>query len=216
MMNCCLLIGLTLLIALSSASNTYHGGSFLALAGKDAVVLASDAKFLSHGQFVGKFPREIYRVGSKALLGMDGLELGGNIFVHELQRYLLGIADEDLDPSNIAQLVSNKLIGAPRMISPIVAGLETDGECFVCSMDGIGAMAKSNSYAATGTATSGLMSLCESLYVPGLSSPKLVELAEKCMRQAFQRDILSGSRIKIVTLQRSRDMYVKEVEFKNI
>jgi 20S proteasome subunit beta 3 len=204
-----------MLLLLTSASNSFHGGSFLALAGKDAVVLASDAKFLSGGQYIGTFPRDVFRVGSKTLLGLDGLELSANQFVHSLHPQLLGLTDEDLGPTNIAQLVSNSLIRQLAFVSPIIAGLEENGECFVCSMDQIGATTKSNSYAATGTATSGLLSLCESLYVPALSAPKLVELAEKCMRQAFQRDILSGSRIKIVTLRRS-EIYVKEMEFRNI
>eukprot|EP01033_Poteriospumella_lacustris_P004117 gene4117-2931_t len=70
-------------------------------------------------------------------------------------------------------------------------------------MDGIGARTESNCYAATGTSAPGLLAICESYYREDLSPTELTDLAELCLRLAFQRDALSGGgRMKIVTLVR--------------
>jgi len=217
-----LLVIVTHFLAALSANKpqTIHGGSFLALAGKNCVVLATDSKYISPsypGFVIGKHTRNIYRLGRKTLLGIDGWEAGSKELLESLRNELSESSEEDVEPSNIAQCISYLLLTSRNtrgLCSPLVAGIESSGAPFICSMDGLGAMTKSTAFAAMGTACSGLLSLCESLYTPELEARDLIQLAEQCMQQAFQRDILSGNSVKLATLV-DDSVFTKEIEFKN-
>lgn len=78
-------------------------------------------------------------------------------------------------------------------------------------MDGLGAQTVSDKYAVVGTANEGLLALCESLYIPNLDSPDLLELAERCFNLAMQRDVMSGCDFRIATLTKDA-IYVTDVE----
>lgn len=56
----------------------------------------------------------------------------------------------------------------------------------------------------------GLYALCESSYIPNLDSNELITLAERCYRLALQRDVMSGSDFRIITLTKD-NIYIKDI-----
>ena len=207
----------------ASANRQFHGygGTFLALAGKDSVVLATDSRFanpLSHSShfLLGNYPRQIYKIGSKTLVGFYGLESHEFLLMNEVEQKLANQEDEYIDPENVAKVISSTLFnGKGYFLGPIVVGLNKNMIPYICSMDGIGAQTNSRNFAVVGSAQSGLLAICESLYQLDLDAEELVGLAERCLQLAFQRDVLSGGTIKIVTLKNG-EIFMKEVEFKDI
>jgi 20S proteasome subunit beta 3 len=189
----CLLL-LLLLCPLASAS--VHGGTYLAMGGRDSVVLVCDSRFSSQGSgatLLGNHPRFTLRVGSRAVVGCFGLDADARTLLHLLRLALAtaGITGE-LEPPSVARVVSDLLYSHNFLLSPIVCGLSESGPCtpYLCTMDGLGAQTVSSTFAVVGTANEGLLSLCESLYSPDLDTPDLISLAERCFTLAMQRDVL--------------------------
>ena len=113
----------------------------LAMAGKDSVVIASDSRFSSYqtGTFLlGEFPRYVYQVGSKTLVGFYGLDSDARSVMDEIQEKLLHHVDRDVSCKSIARLLSDTLYSSGLQCSPIIAGLDEDCVPRICSMDGLG------------------------------------------------------------------------------
>ena len=195
------------------SSESFHGGTILAMAGKESVVIASDSRFSSYqtGPFLlGQFPRCMFRVGSKTLIGFYGLDSDARSIMDKMNDDIVQHYDHEIDSKNVARLLSDKLYSSGLQCSPIIVGLSNEGEPHICSMDGLGAQTVSNNFAVTGTANSGLYAICENLYEPNLSSNELVTVVEKCLRLALQRDVLSGCSIRILTIAKD-GIYSKDV-----
>lgn len=201
------------IFSVTHGSESFHGGTFLAMAGKDSVVIASDSRFSSYqtGPFLlGQFPRSVFRIGSKTLVSFYGLDSDARSIVDEMRDKLSNIGEEHMYAKNIARVLSDTLYSSGLQCSPIVIGLNEDGLPHICSMDGLGAQTVSESFAVSGTANSGLYAICESIYEPDLSPNKLVEVVEKCLRLALQRDVLSGCSVRILTIMKD-GIYSKDV-----
>mmetsp|Transcript_11804 Transcript_11804/g.11443 ORF Transcript_11804/g.11443 Transcript_11804/m.11443 type:complete len:221 (-) Transcript_11804:555-1217(-) len=202
------------IFSLAYGSESFHGGTFLAMAGKDSVVIASDSRFSSYqtGPFLlGQFPRSVFRVGSKTLVCFYGLDSDARTIVDKIQGELSNIGEDHLYAKNIARVLSDTLYSSGLQCSPIVVGLKDDGLPHICSMDGLGAQTVSESFAVSGTANSGLYAICESIYEPDLSPNELAKVVEKCLRLALQRDVLSGCSVRIHTILKD-GIYSKDVE----
>ena len=195
------------------SSESFHGGTILAMAGKDSVVIAADSSFSSYqtGPFLlGQFPRCMFRVGSKTLIGFYGLDSDARSIMDKMHDDIVQHYDHEIDSKNVARLLSDTLYSSGLQCSPIIVGLSNEGEPHICSMDGLGAQTVSSNYAVTGTANSGLYAICETLHEPNLSSNELVAVVEKCLWLALQRDVLSGCNIRILTIAKD-GMYLKDV-----
>lgn len=184
-----------------------HGGTFLAMAGKECVLIASDSRFSSSGtgsMLIGSIPRNIFRVGSRTLIGCFGLDSDARFLMEKVRSKLcMDHTDEHLQPNNIARVVSDILYKNSLICGPIVIGIDNKGgkvSPYICSMDGLGAQSVSDSFAVIGTANAGLYAICESLYQPGLDATALTNIAERCLKLALQRDILSGCAVRIYTM----------------
>ena len=173
----------------AAGDRSFHGGTLLAMAGRDCVVIASDSRFSSSqtGSFMlGQFPRSIYRIGSKTMIGFYGLDSDARTVVERLRERLLDHEDAHVQPSHLARVLSDTLYASGLLTSPILVGMEDDGRPFICSMDGLGAQTVTDSFAVAGTANTGLYAQCESAYRPGLTADELVDVVERCMRMALQ------------------------------
>jgi 20S proteasome subunit beta 3 len=182
-------------VVLAAGDRSFHGGTLLAMAGRDCVVIASDSRFSSYqtGSFMlGQFPRSIYRIGSKTIVGFYGLDSDARTVVERLREKLLDHEDAHVQPSHLARVLSDTLYATGLLTSPIVVGMENDGQPFICSMDGLGAQTVTDSFAVAGTANTGLYAMCESAYRPGLSAEELVDVVERCMRMALQVRVSSN------------------------
>lgn len=213
-----LLILILILLVARIGSNSINGGTYLALTGKDSVILATDSRFSSHqlnSFLLGKYPRNIFRIGSRSLLGCIGLEADSYVLVERLKSLLANHFDDEINPENIARLVATLLYENGFYLTTIVTGLSKTGDPYICSFDGLGAQTTTKDFAVIGTSNAALLSLMESNYEPNLSAERLCVLAEKCLKLAFQRDILSGSDLRIVTLRRD-GIYQKSVSLTDV
>jgi len=192
---------------------SFHGGTYLALAGKDSVALICDSRFSSirtGSMMLGSCPRLCYRIGSKCIVGCFGLDSDVYHLIDLLRMKLIDHADDDLQPESISRVVSDLLYNNDFLFSPIIVGLTDHCLPYICSMDGLGAQTVSDKFAVTGTASEGLYALCESLYLPNLESHELLILAEKCFYLGLQRDVLSGGDFQIITITRG-NIFVKDI-----
>lgn len=196
------------------SSESFHGGTILAMAGKDSVAIASDSRFSSYqtGPFLlGQYPRCIFRVGSKTLVGFYGLDSDACTIMETMRENLFRHFDKDMNTQSIARLLSDTLYASGLQCSPIIVGLGNKCIPQIFSMDGLGAQTVTGNFAISGTANSGLYAICEAMYQPNLSSDELVTVVEKCLRLALQRDVLSGCSIRILTITEG-GIYSKEVD----
>jgi 20S proteasome alpha/beta subunit len=199
-----MLSNFVLLILLAGLCQVVHselGGTFIALTGKDSIVMATDSRFTQNNMMMGKYLRNIHRIGSRMLLGSYGLEADDYSLTSNLKQAMKNHKESELDPENIASLITHHLNNGQFSVCPILAGIsKKTGLPSLYSFDSLGAKTESDKFAVSGTSSSSLMALLEKNYVPNLAAVELCGLAENCLRLAFQRDILSGGDIKIVTL----------------
>lgn len=194
-----------------------HGGTFLALAGRDAVVLASDSRFSSQQTgtlLLGEFKRPVIRVGSKALIGCFGLENDAHYLLHKIRDVVSQFNDSDLDPKSISTIVSNILYESGLYCTPLVVGISQTGP-YLCSMDSLGAQTVTKNFAAIGTANAGLLSICEAQYQPDLDADELRQLTQNCLKMALKRDVLSGCTMRLLTLTRDGKIYESYFDIEN-
>lgn len=194
-----------------------HGGTILAMTGKDTVILATDSRFSSYqsgSMLLGEYPRRVFRIGSKVMIACFGLDIDA-ISLMDALREKIGLDHSgSLDPVCVSRLVSNILYEKRLMCSPIVIGLGGSDKStpYICCMDSLGAQTVSDTFAITGTANAGLYAICESLYTKNLSLSKLTKIADKCLKLALQRDILSGCKIYLYIMTKDGTISIKTFE----
>lgn len=179
-----------------------HGGTFLAMVGKDSVVLAADSRFTSYrtgSMFLGEHERNVCRIGSKTIIGLFGLDSDAHDIMSILREKVSEHIDTDLEPPNIAHLLSNILYSKQLMCVPIVIGLNKETP-YLCSMDSLGAQTVSESFVVTGTGVGSLFSICEGLFIPNMSTFQLIDTVKRALKLALQRDVLSGCKVRLYLL----------------
>lgn len=193
----------------TNTTGEIHGGTFLAMTGKDSVMIATDSRFSSPetgSLMLGEFTRPIIRVGSMALIGCFGLESDAHLLMKKLRKKLSVFRQVDLNPFALSRITSDILYTSGLYITPIIVCFDSKAP-YICSMDSLGAQTISNTFAAIGTANRGLLSICESIYNSNLSPEELVSLAKTALTLALQRDVLSGCKMRILVLTRSGVIY---------
>ena len=196
-------------------SETINGGTCIALAGKDSIILATDSRFVQGNLMIGKYLRPIHRIGSRMLLSSIGLEADSYNLAHILKNRLRNHCEKELEPENVAFAIASILHTKPKYLSTVLAGMTKCGRPCIYNFDGLGAKTFTNTFAAVGTSGNSLLGLLESHYKPNLPAEELCALTEKCLNLAFQRDILSGGDVNIVTLNKE-GIYSKTVKFTDV
>lgn len=187
------------------------GGAFLALAGRDAIVIGSDQRFNLPGSHIllGKHPRKIYRVGKQTLIGCYGLDGDASTLFQLLRKKLHenSITNRQASAEVVSSAISNILYDNQLFAVPIIAGFSQSGKPYLCSMDSLGSKSESPSFLALGTAAASISTNCERLYGPDMTPDELVAVAKTCMRTALHRDAVSGCGLRIVTLLKNGTIY---------
>lgn len=160
---------------------------------------------------IGKHHRCVFRVGRSCLVGCYGLDSDARELAHHLQKQLASHEMKDIEPINVSRLISNYLYEHRLYCTPIVVGLDSSNQPYICSMDGLGAQTECNTYAVIGTANELVLGLCESCYRENLSSGQLMTNTEKILKLALERDILSGGQVNVLTLT-TDGIYSKDFE----
>jgi 20S proteasome subunit beta 3 len=179
---------------------TINGGAVVAMRGRKCVAIASDLRFGVQAMTISKnFPKVFDLPYSRTMLGVAGLATDHKTQFDALRYHLnlhcLREERELLDPSEIAHMLSSMQYGhrfSPWFVEPVVAGLDSNNEPFVCSMDTIGCINAAEDFVVAGTASDQLYGMCESLYEPDLEPEELFEVIGQALLNACDRDALSG------------------------
>jgi len=194
----------TLLLLLGTVlASDIHGGTILAMRGKDSVLIASDSRFSSYksGSFLlGEHARPVFRVGSRTVVGCIGLDSDAHSLREAVKEQLSGSADACIEPDAVSRVVSNALYRNRLYVSPVVIGIDSQRGPCICSMDGLGAQTVTDAFAVSGTASSALYALCERVFRPGMTDAELLAAAQRALELALRRDVLSGRRVHVLLL----------------
>jgi 20S proteasome subunit beta 3 len=149
------------------------------MVGKNCVAIACDLRLGMQALTVSNDYPKIYGIGDGVYLGLTGLATDVES-VSALMRFKVNMyrlrEERNIAPKTFANLVSTSLYErrfGPWFVSPIVAGLNEEGEPFICGFDSIGCIDFAKDFIVGGTADDQLYGMCEGLYEPDLVSLSL-------------------------------------------
>jgi 20S proteasome subunit beta 3 len=201
---------------------SWNGGSCLAMAGKDSVVMAIDPRFGVGPQMVTVTPRPVLLLqpNSKVLVALTGMEGDIQTLRQELQLQVESFQRrgglfassnsplQPLSPRAVSSLLRHLLyqrrrMSSPYYVEPVIVGWETVEPRtvndkskiaipYLCVQDVIGAMSRSDSFVCAGVASSNLYGTAEAMWRPNLEDDELLEVCGKAFLSALERDCLSG------------------------
>jgi len=222
MARCFAFIVIALVAACARAQDplSYHGGSILAMAGKECVTLIVDKRLGQGNNLVGDEACRALVCGPRSLLALRGLQGDVQTLLEDVDarlrlRRIEEGPDAMADPSAVASLVSILLYGGRveagkpgYMVEPVIAGLRGDGTPYLCCQDGLGSKLESPTFVVAGTAATALYGACEALYEPDLDADALTDLALAATASGLDRDSLSGRDVLVYRV--TRDGTTKE------
>jgi 20S proteasome subunit beta 3 len=142
--------------------------------GKDCVAIAADRRFGVQALTLATDFQKIFPITSKTYLGLAGLATDVQTMSEKL-RFKVNMyklrEEKEIDTKTFSHLVSSTLYEkrfGPYFASPIIAGLEKNGEPFICSMDYIGCINFAKDFVVEGTASTQLYGMCESFWEPDM------------------------------------------------
>lgn len=172
----------------------YNGGSVVAMVGKDCVALASDKRFGSNMTTISNNFPKLFEISKKAVLGVSGLATDvQTLYVYinfcstEILKYKTDLfklqENRAISPKSLAFLISSTLYSkrsvacfyirfSPFFVEPIVAGIDSNSQPFICSTDVIGCINFAKDFVVSGTASPNLYGICESFYEDNMVSTR--------------------------------------------
>lgn len=177
---------------------SFYGGSILAMTGKNCVSIVSDYRLGNSSITVSKSFRRVFKITDRILLGLCHFLPDGQHLLKKVEKHvsLFKLAEgRDIEPEEFANLLSALLYSnrsSPLYTTPVVAGLTSKGEPYVCDMDSLGAKSEPEGFVADGSAGNNLMGLCEALYRENMDEEDLFTTSIQAFLNAVDRDALSG------------------------
>mmetsp|Transcript_3795 Transcript_3795/g.9825 ORF Transcript_3795/g.9825 Transcript_3795/m.9825 type:complete len:205 (-) Transcript_3795:136-750(-) len=176
----------------------YNGGAVIAMAGKNCVGICSDLRLGQQAQTVAMDFEKVFPINDKLYIGLTGLA-SDVLSVNHLLNFRCNLyklrENREIKPEAFSAMLSSLLYEkrfGPWFTEPVVAGLTDEGKPFLSGMDLIGAPVFANDFVVSGTCTSNLHGMCESLYRPDMSPDELFEVLSQSLLAAVDRDALSG------------------------
>ena len=158
---------INLFLYFSFVYSEVHGGTMLAFAGKDSVILVVDSRFSSQqtgGLLLSEHTRPVISVGDNTLIGCYGLESDSYIILSKLRLKLKEFHNSDLTPKIVIHVISNILYTSSLYCVPIIAGIDVSGP-YICSMDSLGASTVTKGFAAIGKLHAYYMSIMKTMKI---------------------------------------------------
>ncbi|KAI9216169.1 nucleophile aminohydrolase [Blastocladiella britannica] len=188
----------------------YNGASIVAMKGKGCVAIAADRRFGSQQLTISTDFQKVFAINDRLMYGMAGLGTDVQTLSERfrMKTNLYKLREErDIEPKTFAHLVSSTLYEkrfGPYFIEPIVAGLDKNGEPFICSADLIGCLNFAKDFCVAGTASQNLYGMCETVWREDLEPEELFEATSQALLNAVDRDCLSGwgAVVHIITADR--------------
>jgi len=204
----------------------FNGGTVLAIAGDDFVLLAADTRLSTGYSILSRDESKVYKLGDKTMLGCPGsfndvVQLRGELNIRaQMYEHANG---RPMTTESLAQLTSNTLYYRrffPYYAFCIVAGLDVDGKGAVYSYDAIGSYQRL-SRAAMGSGGHLMIPLLDNLVEHQLRTdpkPKLtLQMTKEIMKDAFvtagERDIYTGDTLQMYAMTKD-GIQLEEFELK--
>ncbi|KAJ1858733.1 proteasome core particle subunit beta 3 [Coemansia sp. RSA 1822] len=176
----------------------YNGSAVVAMVGKNCVAIATDKRLGQRALTVDMGFEKVAPVTDNIYIGLAGLATDV-MTLHDRFRMRVNLykhrEERTIEPKTFSNMVSHMLYErrfGPYFVEPVVAGLEKNGQPFICSMDLIGCINYADDFVVAGTAADNLFGMCESLWEPDLGPEELFETVSQAMLNAVDRDSMSG------------------------
>ena len=123
----------------------YNGSAIVAMAGKECVAIGSDLRFGVEMRTIATDYKKVHRIHDQLYVGMAGLGTDAQTLTNlfRFRHNLYKLREERLmSPKTFGDFVSSLLYEkrfGPYYISPVIAGLESDGTPYLCTQDMVGA-----------------------------------------------------------------------------
>ncbi|CAD25065.1 26S PROTEASOME BETA SUBUNIT, theta chain [Encephalitozoon cuniculi GB-M1] len=181
-----------------SDTETFYGGSILAMASSKGVAIMCDKRLGMSSITVSKDFTRIHRIGPRLYVGLPAFVPDTQVLLRKIRKnYNLFRLEHqrEMEPEELSSMISFLLYSkreTPYITAPIVAGLTSDGKPYISGMDCIGSIASPGDFVAVGTADKNLMGICEALYRPDMDEENLFVTCVQAFLNAIDRDALSG------------------------
>ncbi|CAM9488524.1 unnamed protein product [Choristocarpus tenellus] len=168
------------------------------MSGDGCVAVAVDRRFGVEGHLVSDDAKRVLKVHSSLLCGFTGLCTDVQTVIQDLtaQVTLKSLSeDRPVSPPALSGLLSSLLYArraSPFFVEPIIAGLNPNGQPFLCGQDILGAPVTVDDFIVAGTSAQSLYGTCEAFYHPGMGPEELFRAVSRCFLSALERDCLSG------------------------
>ncbi len=174
----------------------------------EGVVLAADRRVAYSSFILSKAARKVFLINDRVGISTAGLPgdfqelidaIKYNIFMYEME------TEKKASPLNVAKLLSLLLYqGRFRGVyyaELIVGGLEDD-DSKIYVLDPAGGLLEEN-YVAVGTGAQVATGILERWYKDDMTKDQAVDLAMKAMKEAIERDALSGDGIDLLIIDKA-------------
>ncbi|KAL7643466.1 UNVERIFIED_CONTAM: hypothetical protein RMT77_005448 [Armadillidium vulgare] len=191
-----------------------NGGTSIAIAGDDFVMLASDTRLSQGYNVLSRNHSKCFKLTSETLLSSTGCLADVLTLTKILEARLTNYAHEHLETMSttaIAQLLSTLLYWRrffPYYVSNILVGFDEDGKGVVYHYDPVGHMEKMT-YCASGAAVTLIQPLLDNLVggknmKEGRTTPITQDFAKRLIHDGFvsaaEREIATGDGCTIYTI----------------
>ncbi|XP_034043482.1 proteasome subunit beta type-1 [Thalassophryne amazonica] len=190
---------------------TYNGGTVLAVAGEDFVIVASDTRLSDGYSILSRDTTKCYKLSDKTVIGCCGFHgdcLTLTKIIDARIKMYKHAHNKTMTSEAIAAMLSTILYSRrffPYYVYNIIGGLDKDGKGAVYSFDPVGSYQR-DSYKAAGSASAMLQPLLDNQIgfknmegveeVP-LTQDKAIQLVKDVYISAAERDVYTGDALKI-------------------
>ncbi|KAF8819301.1 proteasome beta subunit [Cardiosporidium cionae] len=177
----------------------YNGSAMVAMTGKNCVAIATDSRLgIRSFSTVAENFQKVFKMNDRCFVGFSGLATDVQT-MHQLLRFRMNLyslkEQHNMQASVVVNLIGNMLYQhrfSPYLVSPMLAGLNDDGEPIISTYDFIGAKSSANDFVVGGSAAETLYGVCEALYKPDMEPEQLFETTSQCFLAGLDRTITAG------------------------
>lgn len=177
---------------------SFYGGSIMAMAGNGCVSIISDYRLGNGPITTSKNFRRVFMITDRIALGLCYFVPDAQFLLKKVEKHvsLFRLTEgREIEPKECANLVSAILYShreSPLYTSPVIAGIDSENNTYVCDMDSLGCKKEPGNFVAEGSAASNLQGLCESLHRENMDEEELFTVSAQAFLNAIDRDALSG------------------------